>query len=56
MCDEQKFRKEHTVTMREELIARAKKYIEDYDKANGITAPMVNIAEVVEQLVSFWDA
>ena len=41
---------------REELTARAKKYIEDYDKANGITVPMVNIAEVVEQLVSFWAA
>ena len=41
---------------REELTARAKKYIEDYDKANGITVPMVNIAEVVEHLVSFWDA
>ena len=41
---------------REELIARAKKCIEDYDKANGITVPMVNITEVVEQLVSFWDA
>ena len=39
---------------REELTARAKKYIEDYDKANGITVPMVNIAEVVEQLVAFW--
>jgi len=41
---------------REELMERAKKYIEDYDKANGITVPMVNTAEVVEQLVSFWDA
>ena len=56
MCKEQKFRKELAVMTREELTARAKKYIEDYDKANGITVPMVNIPEVVEQLVSFWDA
>ena len=41
---------------REELLVQARKYIEDYDKANGITVPMVNITEVVEQLVSFWDA
>ena len=41
---------------REELLVQAKKYIEDYDKTNGITVPMVNTAEVVEQLVSFWDA
>ena len=40
---------------REELMERARKCIEDYDKANGITVPMVNIAEVVEQLVSFWE-
>ena len=41
---------------REELMERAKKYIEDYDKDNGITVPMANIAEVIEQLISFFDA
>ncbi|MBE6797882.1 MAG: hypothetical protein E7531_06070 [Ruminococcaceae bacterium] len=40
---------------REELIQKAEKYIEDYYNENGITRPMVNAAEVVEQLVSFWE-
>lgn len=39
---------------REELTERAKRYIEEHDRANGITVPIVNMAEVVEELVRFW--